>query len=97
MSDTQQPPPKAVSQAPAPDAAKAVTLFVMIVAILYFGKDVLVPVTLALLMALVLAPLVWLLRRLHLGKVLSVLLGVILALGGLSWPSAESSGPRSPT
>lgn len=57
------------------------TLFVMIVATLYFGKEVLVPVTLALLLAFVLAPLVALLRRLHLGKVSSVLLGVVLAFG----------------
>lgn len=57
------------------------TLFVMVVATLYFGKEVLVPVTLALLLAFVLAPLVALLRRLHLGKVPSVLLGVLLALG----------------
>ncbi len=81
MSESQQPPPKAVSQAPAPDAAKAMTLFVMVVVTLYFGKEVLVPVTLALLLAFVLAPLVALLRRLHLGKAPSVLLGVIVALG----------------
>ena len=75
------PPPKTVAQAPAPDASRVMTLFVMIVATLYFGKEVLVPVTLALLLAFVLAPLTTLLRRLHLGKVPSVLLGVILALG----------------
>ena len=57
------------------------TLFVMVVATLYFGKEVLVPVTLALLLAFVLAPLVGLLRHLHLGKVPSVLLGVLVALG----------------
>ena len=75
------PPPKTVAQAPAPDASRVMTLFVMIVATLYFGKEVLVPVTLALLLAFVLAPVTTLLRRLHLGKVPSVLLGVILALG----------------
>ncbi len=74
------PSPKAVSQAPAPEAYKVMTLFVMIVATLYFGKEVLVPVTLALLLAFILAPLVELLRRLHLGRVPSVLLGVVLAL-----------------
>ena len=57
------------------------TLFVMVVATLYFGKAVLVPVTLALLLAFMLAPLVDLLRRAHLGRVPSVLLGLILALG----------------
>ncbi len=75
------PLPKTIAQANAPDASKAMTLFVMIVVTLYFGKEVLVPVTLALLLAFVLAPVVGLLRRLHLGRVPSVLLGVVLALG----------------
>ena len=71
----------AVGQANGPHAAHAVTMFVMIVAILYFGKEVLVPVTLALLLAFLLAPLVELLRRLRIGRIASVLLGVIVALG----------------
>ncbi len=79
--DQTAPPPSTVAPAPAPDASRVMTLFVMIVATLYFGKEVLVPVTLALLLAFMLAPLVDLLRRLHLGRVPSVLLGVILALG----------------
>ena len=53
----------------------------MVVAILYFGREVLVPVTLALLLAFLLAPLVALLRRARLGRIPSVLLGVVLALG----------------
>ncbi len=73
--------PNAVAQAASPDPSRGVTLFVMSVAILYFGKEVLVPVTLALLLAFLLAPLVALLRRLRLGRILSVLLGVIVALG----------------
>ena len=84
MSDSSQlakPPAKTVAAAPAPDASRVMTLFVMIVATLYFGREVLVPVTLALLLAFVLAPLVGLLRRLHFGKVPSVLVGVVLALG----------------
>ncbi len=82
MSDTtRQPPAPKVAPAEAPDAAKMMTLFVMIVATLYFGKDVLVPVTLALLLAFLLGPLVGLLRRAHLGRIPSVLLGVIVALG----------------
>ena len=79
--DSSEPPAKAVAPAQAPEASKVVTLFVMVVAILYFGKEVLVPVTLALLLAFVLAPLVTLLRQLHFGKVPSVLVGVILTLG----------------
>ena len=92
MSDTRSAnitTPRAVVPAAAPRAAHAMTLFVMIVATLYFGKEVLMPVTLALLLAFVLAPMVNLLRRVHLGRVPSVLLGVtlglcvILAIGGV--------------
>ena len=74
-------PPAAVpATAPENDASKAMTLFVAVVATLYFGREVLVPVTLALLLAFILAPLVNLLRRLRIGRVPSVLLGVVLAL-----------------
>lgn len=80
---------KSGEQRAAPDPAKAMTLFVMIVASLYFGREVLVPITLALLLAFLLTPLVALLRRLRLGHVPSVLLAllvalsVILAIGGV--------------
>jgi predicted PurR-regulated permease PerM len=72
--------PKVIRALVPADAAKSTTLFVMIVSILYFGRDVLVPITLALLLAFVLAPLVTGLRRFHLGHVPSVLLGLFLAL-----------------
>jgi hypothetical protein len=76
MSETR--PPAAPSTEPVTpalrlDASKALTIFVMIVAILYFGRDVMVPVTVAMLLAFVLAPLVNLLERLRLGRVTSVL------------------------
>jgi predicted PurR-regulated permease PerM len=80
---------KPTAKALAPNAASAMTFFVMIVATLYFGKDVLMPITLAMLFAFVLSPLVNLLRRAHLGRVPSVLLGVtlglsvVLAIGGV--------------
>ena len=45
-------PPKPVAPTLAPDASGAMLLFVLIVATLYFGKEVLVPVTLALLLGL---------------------------------------------
>ncbi len=67
--------------APMADSSRGMTLFVMIVATLYFGKEVLVPITLALLLAFVLAPLVGLLRRLRIGRVPAVLLAVLLAVG----------------
>ena len=75
------PPLKPVPKTAAPDAAKAMTLFVMVVAVLYFGRTVLIPITIALLLTFLLAPLVGLFRRAHLGRVPSVLLSVTLALG----------------
>jgi predicted PurR-regulated permease PerM len=66
-----------------------VAVAVVVVAGLYLGRSVLIPITLAILLSFLLAPLVNLLRRLYLGRVLSVLvsvllaLTVILALGGL--------------
>jgi predicted PurR-regulated permease PerM len=44
---------KPMAKAMAPNAASAMTFFVMAVATLYFGKDVLMPVTLAMLFAFV--------------------------------------------
>jgi predicted PurR-regulated permease PerM len=66
-----------------------VAITVVVVAGLYLGRSVLIPITLAILLSFLLAPLVNLLRRLYLGRVLSVLISVllaltlILALGGL--------------
>jgi predicted PurR-regulated permease PerM len=53
----------------------------IVVAALYFGREVLIPVTLAMLLSFVLSPLVKLLRRIWLGRILSVVLAVVLALG----------------
>jgi predicted PurR-regulated permease PerM len=74
-------PLKSFAKVPTPDAAKILTVFVMSVAILYFGKEVLVPVTVALLLAFILAPIVDLLGRWRLGRVPSVLIAVFVALG----------------
>jgi predicted PurR-regulated permease PerM len=63
-----------------PDAVKVMSLFLMFVATLYFGKEVLVPITLAFLLAFILAPLVDLLTHLRIGRVPAVLLGVAVAL-----------------
>ena len=54
---------------------------VVVVAGLYVAREVMVPVTLAVLLSFVLAPLVGLLRRAHFGRLPSVLLAVTLALG----------------
>lgn len=56
---------------------------VVIVAALYFGQAVLVPITLAILLSFVLSPLVELLRMIRMPKVPSVLLSVLAALGVL--------------
>ena len=83
MSESQpQPGPSKIAPKGRPaNAAGIMTVFVTLVATLYFGKEVLIPVTLALMLAFILAPLVDLLERLHLGRIASVLLGVVLALG----------------
>src|SRR3984885_246844 len=49
-----------------------------VLAFLYFARDVLVPITLAVILSLLIAPLVRLLRRLGLGQTLSVLAAVLL-------------------
>src|ERR1700683_4848281 len=52
-----------------------------LLALLYFARDVLVPVTLAFILSLLIAPLVRVLRRIGLGQTLSVLAAVfVLAL-----------------
>lgn len=54
---------------------------VVVVAALSVAKEVLIPITLAVLLSFLLAPLVGLLRRINLGRVPSVLLAVLFALG----------------
>jgi predicted PurR-regulated permease PerM len=74
--------PASVPPAETPGLSGLLTLAVGVVVItgLYLGRTVLIPITLAVLLSFVLAPLANLLRRIHLGRVLSVLLAVVLAL-----------------
>lgn len=60
-------------------SSATVVIFAIAVAALYFGRDVLMPLALAVLLSFVLAPLVLLLRRARLGRVPSVLAAVFLA------------------
>ena len=60
-------------------AAATAIIAATLIAGLYFGRDVLVPIAFAVLLSFVLAPLVDALRRLHLGQVLPVFLSVFLA------------------
>jgi len=59
------------------DRASGVIAFAMVLALLYFGRDVLIPFTLALVLSLLLAPLVRALKRLGLGQAPAVLLAVL--------------------
>jgi predicted PurR-regulated permease PerM len=53
----------------------------VIVAGLYFGRQVLLPIALAVLKSFVLAPLVRLLQRLHCPRVPAIILVVLIAFG----------------
>ena len=57
-----------------------IVVAVVIVAALYFGREVLIPITIAFLLTFLLSPLVEWLRHLRLGRVPSVVLAVVLAL-----------------
>ncbi len=60
-------------------ATDTVIIVASVIAGLYFGRDVLVPIALAVLLSFVLAPMVVALTRLRIGKVASVLLTVLVA------------------
>ncbi len=61
-----------------------VVVGVVVVAALYFGKEVLLPVTVAILLSFVLSPLVSLLRRINIPRPIAVLLSVALALATIT-------------
>jgi len=66
-----------------------VVIFTVAVAALYFGREVFVPLALAILLSFVLSPLILLLRRLRIARVPSVIIAVLIAfivilgIGGL--------------
>jgi predicted PurR-regulated permease PerM len=72
-----------ISAAEVPSQKSMMTLAVSVAVIsgLYFTREVMIPITLAVLLSFVLAPLVGRLRHLGLWRVPSVLLAVVLALG----------------
>ena len=78
-----QPRPATVTAATLPGMQPLLTLVtaVVVIAGLYVARDIMVPVTLAVLLSFVLAPLVALLRRIRIGRLPSVVLAVSLALG----------------
>jgi predicted PurR-regulated permease PerM len=60
-------------------ASAKLIIFIGLVAILYFGRPVFVPLAVAILLAFILAPLVRTLRRWHLGRIPSIIIVVLIA------------------
>jgi predicted PurR-regulated permease PerM len=95
--------PAKLAPAAKPRTADVLGLQVGVVAIvgLYFGREVLIPITLAILLSFLLAPVVSLFRQL-LPRVVAVLLavllalGVVLGLGGLIGMQVASLAPNVP-
>ena len=98
-------PAASVTAVSTPGMAELLMLavFVVVVSGLYFAREVMVPITLAILLSFVLAPLVSRLRRINVPRVPAVLLSVVLALGvivalagliGMQVASLASDVPR---
>ena len=64
-------------------ALSTVLMAVVVVAALYFGREVLVPIALAVLLSFVLAPLVRLLQRLYLPRIVAVAIVVLIAFAAI--------------
>ncbi|UMY16062.1 AI-2E family transporter [Methylobacterium organophilum] len=78
-------PPRATripaAETPKGPLASSLIVGALIVAGLYLGREVLIPIAIAVLLSFVLGPLVNLLRKAKLGRLLSVIASVILATG----------------
>ncbi|WP_342149852.1 AI-2E family transporter [Methylorubrum sp. SB2] len=77
----------AAAETPGAPLASSMVVFAIIVAGLYLGREVLIPIAIAVLLSFVLGPLVNLLRRLRLPRFAAVLAAVLFAsgiIGGLS-------------
>ncbi len=66
---------------PADERTFRLLVGITVIATAYYAQAVLIPITLAILLTFILAPLVALLRRIRLPRVVAVLLSVLLALG----------------
>ena len=92
MSETALPPLRRKEEVPpvgVPGLNGLMTLAVCVVVVtaLYVAREVCIPLTLAVLLSFVLAPLVSVLRDWHLGRIPSVILAVLLALGVIAFIS----------
>jgi predicted PurR-regulated permease PerM len=81
LPDAPQPAQVTAADTPSLRVLAGLATAVVVIAALYFARDVLVPIMLAVLLSFLLAPLVALLRRLRAGRVPSVILAVLVALG----------------
>src|SRR5882757_3979727 len=72
------PAPETVRTPPRIHRALSIIAAGTILALLYFARDVLVPITLAVILSLLITPLVRLLRRLGMGQAFSALAAVVL-------------------
>jgi predicted PurR-regulated permease PerM len=66
------------------DRAGGIIATATVLALLYVGREVLVPITLAVILSLLIAPLVRMLRRVGLGQTVSVLLAVLALTVGFT-------------
>src|SRR5258705_10255641 len=71
------------SGAPSLHGLASVITGVVVVCGLYFAREVLIPITLSVLLSFLLAPLVQMLRRLHMGQLPSIFIAVLFALASL--------------
>ncbi|HTL91952.1 MAG TPA: AI-2E family transporter, partial [Steroidobacteraceae bacterium] len=62
------------------DRSSRITTAGIILALLYFGREVLIPVALAVMLTFLLAPVVRALRRMGAGRIFSVLITVVLLI-----------------
>ena len=77
MDDSASPDPNPAQDLSLKDRAGGIIATGTILALLYFGRDVLVPITLAIILSLLIAPLVRALRRVGFGQTFSVLSAVL--------------------
>ncbi len=88
MSDAAVTPPRQPAQVTPPQTPELSSLLtlasvVVVVAALSLAREVLIPITLAILLSFVLAPIVAVLRRAHIPHVPSVIVAVIIGIAGL--------------
>ncbi|WP_322013248.1 AI-2E family transporter [Paraburkholderia sp. J12] len=72
------------SSTPTLHGLASVITCVVVVCGLYFGRQVLIPITLSVMLSFLLAPLVMLLRRLHLGQFFSIFVAVLVTVFALA-------------